>query len=251
MIKENRFEYVIRLADNALIMGHRLSEWTSKAPILEQDIALTNIALDYIGQARMLYQYAAELKGNGCTEDELAYLRDAHEFKNCLLVEMPNGDLAQSIIKLLIFSATQFAFYQALTHSTDEVLRGIAEKSQKEIAYHLRWSSEWTIRLGDGTTESNERMTKAIQKLWSYAGELWTADNIDLWAQQNQIGIDLELVKNYFFHTLKAVFAEANLTLPENSFFHQGGKKGQHTEHLGYILAEMQFLQRTYPNSVW
>lgn len=250
-MEKNLFEYVIRLADNALIMGHRLSEWTSKAPILEQDIALTNIALDYIGQARMLYQYAAELKGDGCTEDDLAYLRDAHEFKNCLLVEMPNGDFAQSIIKLLTFSAAQFAFYQALTTSADEVLRGIAEKSQKEIAYHLRWSSEWTIRLGDGTPESNMRMKNAIQKIWAYIGELWTADEIDIWAQQKGIGIDLELVRNYFFHTLKNIFAEANLMMPENSFFHQGGKRGQHTEYLGYILAEMQFLQRAYPNSVW
>lgn len=250
-MKNKLFEYVIRLADNSLIMGHRLSEWTSRAPILEQDIALTNIALDYIGQARLLYQYAAQIKGENCSEDDLAYLRDAHEFKNCLLVEMPNGDFAMTISKLVLYSAFQFAFYQQLANSKDDLLRGVAQKSVKELAYHLRWASEWTIRLGDGTKESHQRMNLALGKLWAYIGELWAADDVDIWAQEQQIGVDLAAIKTKFFNTLEPVFQEAMLKIPENMFFHAGGKTGKHTEYLGYILAEMQFLQRAYPNATW
>ena len=164
-MQNNLFNYTLRLADNALILGHRLSEWCGHAPILEQDIALSNIALDLIGQARSLYQYAAEVQNQGKTEDDLAYLRDVWDFQNCLLVEQPNGDFAVTIVRQFLFSAYALPFYQKLAESTDETLRGVAEKAVKEVAYHLRWSSEWTIRLGDGTEESAKRTQAAVNKL--------------------------------------------------------------------------------------
>jgi ring-1,2-phenylacetyl-CoA epoxidase subunit PaaC len=245
-----KIEYTLRLADNALILGHRLSEWCSKAPTLEIDMALSNIALDLIGQARNLYQYAASLDGEK-SEDDFAYLRDAHAFTNCLLVEMPNGDFAMTIMRQFLFSAFQLPFYTKLMENDDEILRGVAEKAVKEITYHLRWSSEWVIRLGDGTTESHERIQKALNTLWPYCGEMWTPDALDIWASETGIGVDLTAIKTTWDETISTVLQEANLDKPESTYFHKGGKTGQHTEHLGYLLAEMQFLQRAYPNSTW
>jgi ring-1,2-phenylacetyl-CoA epoxidase subunit PaaC len=250
-MQKNLLKYTLRLADNALILGHRLSEWCGHAPILEQDIALSNIALDLIGQARSLYQYAAVVENQDRTEDDLAYLRDVWDFYNCLLVEQPNGDFAMTIVRQFLFSAFSLPFYQKLTESTDETLRGVAEKAVKEVAYHLRWSSEWTIRLGDGTPESAQRTQAAVNHLMPFIGELTEMDDLENWANTEGVGVDLSDVKKTFDQTINAVFAEANLEKPTSNWMQTGGKTGQHSEHLGYILADMQFLQRAYPNSTW
>ncbi len=247
----NLFNYTLRLADNALILGHRLSEWCGHAPILEQDIALSNIALDLIGQARSLYQYAAVVENRGHTEDDLAYLRDVWDFSNCLLVEQPNGDFATTIVRQFLFSAYALPMYQKLAKSSDDTLRGVAEKAVKEVAYHLRWSSEWTIRLGDGTPESTQRTQLAINQLWPFTGELMAADDLENWANTEGVGVDLEAVKRVFDKTVDTVLAEANVEKPSSNWMQSGGKTGQHSEYLGYILADMQFLQRAYPNSTW
>ncbi len=244
-------DYTLHLADNALIIGHRNSEWCGHGPILEQDIAITNIALDMIGQARNFYQYAAQLSGNGATEDSLAYLRDAIDFKNNLLVELPNGDWAQTVLRQFFFSTYQYFLYQQLQNSSDTQLAAIAEKSLKEVTYHLRWSSEWVIRLGDGTEESKRRVLHAINEIWSFTGELFLAANYELLAVSEGYGVDLGVIKNEWDKKVKAVFEEATLTIPENKWMQSGGKEGRHTENLGFILAEMQFLQRAYPNSNW
>lgn len=247
----HHFEYVLRLADNALIIGHRLSEWCSKGPMLEQDMALTNIALDHIGQARNLFQYAAVLQGAGKTEDDLAYLRDAPEFRNCLLTELPNGDFGMTVMRQFLFSAFQLPYYQALTKSVDETLQGIAGKAVKEIAYHQRWSGEWVIRLGDGTPESHRRVQHALETLWPYCGELWTPDSVDNYMADEGIGPDIQTIQTQWLTTVARVVKDATLTQPESAFYQKGGKKGMHTEYLGYILTEMQYLQRVYPGAEW
>ena len=252
-------EYTLHLADNALILGHRNSEWTGHGPILEQDIAISNIALDLIGQARNFYQYAANLTGkSGMTEDSFAYLRDGWDYKNCLLVEQPNGDWAQTILRQFFFSAYQFYFYQQLQQSSDAQLAAIAEKSLKEVTYHLKWSAEWVIRLGDGTEESNRRMKQAISSLWKFTGELLIPSPYEMELLKEKISVDLNQIKPGWHQKVKEVFEEATLQLPpektekgEAVWMQTGGKTGAHTEHLGYILAEMQFLQRAYPGSEW
>lgn len=252
MDKQALIDYTLQLADNALIIGHRNSEWCGHGPILEQDIAISNIALDYIGQARNFYQYAAELSGNGATEDSLAYLRDAIDFKNCLLTELPNGDWAQTILRQFFFSAYQYFLYQQLQQSADQQLAAIAEKAFKEVTYHLRWSSEWVIRLGDGTEESRQRMLLATEALWSFTGELFEAAAYEQQAVNDGYGIPLPHIRNSWMTKVKQVFEEATLPLPaENTWMQSGGKKGIHTEQLGFILAEMQFLQRAYPGAEW
>jgi len=244
--------YTLHLADNALIIGHRNSEWCGHGPILEQDIAISNIALDYIGQARNFYQYAAELSGNGATEDSLAYLRDAIDFKNCLLTEVPNGDWAQTTLRQFFFSAYQYFLYEQLQHSSNQQLAAIAEKALKEVTYHLRWSSEWVIRLGDGTEESKQRLLQAIEELWSFTGELFTPAGYEQEAVTEGYGVDLSQICENWNKKVTAVFEEATLPLPkENVWMQTGGKKGVHTEHLGFILADMQFLQRAYPGAEW
>jgi ring-1,2-phenylacetyl-CoA epoxidase subunit PaaC len=245
------FDFTLHLADNALILGHRNSEWCGHGPILEQDIAMANIALDLIGQARNFYQYAAQLKNDGATEDSLAYLRDALDFKNCLLVELPNGHWGQTILRQFYFSAYQYFFYQQLQNSGDAQLAAIAEKALKEVTYHLRWSSEWVIRLGDGTTESKEKMLGACEALSSFTGELFQPADYESVAQTKGFGVDLGAIQNNWFNKVKAIMEEATLPFEENKWSQSGGKNGVHTEHLGYILAEMQFLQRAYPNSTW
>ena len=238
----------MHLADNTLILAQRNSEWCGHGPVLEQDIAITNISLDLIGQARNFYQYAAVLKADGSTEDSLAYLRTEREFKNCLLVEQPNGDWAQTILRQFFFSAYQFYLYQQLQESKDEQLAAIAVKSLKEVTYHLRWSSEWVIRLGDGTEESHQRMLKAIDNLWPYTGELFIPAEYEI---DKAIRIHLKSLQEKWIEKVKAVFSEAGLSYPADGWMHTGGKEGTHTEQLGYILAELQFMQRAYPNSEW
>ncbi|MDP4262775.1 MAG: 1,2-phenylacetyl-CoA epoxidase subunit PaaC [Bacteroidota bacterium] len=259
MKQDSFIYYTLHLADNALILGHRNSEWCGHGPVLEQDIAITNISLDLIGQARNFYQYAAKLMnkqnapspngkevGGEFTEDKLAYLRDVREFKNCLLAEQPNGDWAQTILRQFFFSTYQFYLYRQLQEShPDEQLAAIAAKSLKEVTYHLRWSSEWVIRLGDGTEESRKRMLNALENLWPYTGELFVP------AAYETDRMDLKNIKEQWAQKVKDIFSEATLPYPAEGWMHTGGKTGMHTEQLGFILAELQFMQRAYPNSEW
>ena len=244
-------DYTLHLADNALIIGHRNSEWCGHGPVLEQDIAISNIALDFIGQARNFYQYAAELAGNNATEDTLVFLRDVPEYKNVLITELPNGDWAQTTLRQFLFSTYQYYFYQQLQNSSDTRLAAIAAKSLKEVTYHLRWSSEWVIRLGDGTEESKQRLLTAVDELWNFTGELFLPAAYETALMQEDIGVDLSIIREQWHQKVQEVFAEATIQIPEKSWAQQGGKTGIHTEHLGYILAEMQFLQRAYPGAEW
>lgn len=242
--------YILHLADDALIMSQRLSEWTGHGPVLEQDIALTNIALDFLGQSRMWYQYAASMMGDGATEDSLAMLRLEHEFKNHLLVELPNAipagrDWAFTVCKVFFFSAYQHALMQQLQHCADVAVRGIAAKSLKEVTYHLRWSREWILRLGDGTAESHQRMQQALTACWPFTGELF---EVPTYAQG---WVDYAAIKTEWMNEVLHTTTTATLDVPTTAAFQAGGLHGRHTEHLGYLLAEMQYLQRAYPNSEW
>jgi len=253
MNQSSLLDYTLHLADNSLIMGHRLSEWTGHGPLLEQDIAISNIALDLIGQSRNFYQYAAQIKGSETTEDDLAYLRNECEFKNILLAELPNGDWAKTILKLFFFSSYQYLLYQKMIVSSDKQLSAIAEKSLKEVTYHVRWSSEWVIRLGDGTEESSKRIKKALEELWSYTGEMFIAVAYENEAINNNVGVDVSSLKTQWLNKIIEVFQEATIASPSGlgldmkSF----GKEGNHTEYLQEILNDMQYLQRTYPGCEW
>ena len=257
----------MEFADNALIIGHRLSEWCGHGPVLEQDIAITNTALDHLGQARNFYQYTASLinempaternelfnsvayakNKDNFTEDDLAYLRDAWDFKNTLLTEQPNTDWAYTIARSFFYDHFNFQVYTALVeHSPDENIKAIAQKSLKEVTYHKRWSSEWVIRLGDGTEESHEKMQNAINDLWSFTGELFKLSSMD------GLALDLDQIKNNWSTEVTAILEEATLdTPPSDTWMQDGGKKGVHSEHLGFILAELQYMQRAYPNMEW
>jgi ring-1,2-phenylacetyl-CoA epoxidase subunit PaaC len=242
--------YLLSLADSNLIMSQRLSEWTGHGPALEQDIALTNLALDLLGQARLFYQLASELLGN-TDEDRLAFLRTEREFKNLLLTELPNGtngqrDWGHTVLKLFFFSQYHQLIYRHLTHHTHQQVNAIARKSLKETDYHLRWSSEWVIRLGDGTDESRQRMQHALTEIWPFTGEMFVPAGYESVAD-----IELTGIQQQWTTAVVAVLSEARLRMPENTFMHTGGKTGTHTEYLGYILAEMQYMQRTYPNATW
>lgn len=239
-------DYILHLADSTLILSQRNSEWCGHGPILEQDIAITNISLDLLGQARNFYQYAAALSSNGATEDSLAYLRKEREFKNLLLVEQPNGDWGQTVLRQYLFSQYQYLLFEQLEHSSDEQLAAIAAKSIKETKYHVRWSSEWVVRLGDGTEESHARMLKAVEELWPYTGEMFIPAEYEI-----SFGVDLTSIKKNWDEKVTAVLGEASLPLPEKVFMQSGGKTGTHTEQLGYILAELQYMQRTYPGAEW
>lgn len=249
--QSTKLPYILQQADNCLILGQRLSEWCGHGPILEQDIALTNIALDLIGQSRMFYQYAAEVQGEGKTEDDLVAFRDAWDYRNVLLVEQPNGDFAKTILRQFLFDTFNCFFYEELTRSNDDRLRAIAEKSHKETLYHIKWSGDWVIRLGDGTEESKKRMQEAIDDLWSYSKETTTPSGADEYALTQGFGTDLVKIKNKQDQRVHEVFHEATLEIPENVYQHLGGKEGRHTEHLGYLLADLQFLQRAYPGNEW
>lgn len=246
-------QYILHLADNSLILGHRNSEWTGHGPILEQDIALSNISLDLIGQARLLYQYGAEISGNGATEDSLAYLRNEREFLNCLLVEQPNGHWGNTVVRQFVFSAFQYWFFRELISSKDETLAAIAEKSIKETTYHLRWSSEWVIRLGDGTLESHRRMQDALEAAWPFVAELFRPEPYEIRLAEAGIAVELQKIETPVREKFQEIFAEAGLSIPEESpaWISGVGKSGVHSEHLGYILAEMQYLQRAYPGCSW
>ncbi|SDL09799.1 ring-1,2-phenylacetyl-CoA epoxidase subunit PaaC [Catalinimonas alkaloidigena] len=243
--------YVLQLADTSLMLAHRLSEWCGHGPALEQDIALTNIALDLLGEARHYFQYAAALEGKGRTEDDLAYLRTATEYRNPLLVEQPNGDFAVTVVRQFLFDTFHYHFLQQLQHCADPTLAAIAEKSGKEAAYHLRWSSEWVIRLGDGTDESHRRIARALDLLWPYADELTTPTALERQLHHEGRIPDVQALRPALRAHHERVLTEATLPLPQEVWPQQGGKEGRHSEHLGYILAELQYLQRTYPGLTW
>ena len=238
-------DYILHLADTTLILSHRNSEWCGHGPILEQDIAITNISLDLLGQSRNFYQYAAQLIGN-TDEDQLAYLRKEREYKNLLLAEQPNGDWGQTILRQYLYSQFQYLLFLQIKESKDEQLAAIVIKSVKETTYHLRWSSEWVIRLGDGTEESHQRMLHAIDELWRYIGEMFIAVDYE-----KEMGIDFNLLKEEWLQKVKLIFDEATLSVPESTFMQTGGKEGKHTEQLGFILTDLQYMQRAYPNSKW
>ncbi|SCE67044.1 ring-1,2-phenylacetyl-CoA epoxidase subunit PaaC [Micromonospora purpureochromogenes] len=237
------FGFTLALADDALVAAQRLGEWATRAPEMEEDIALANIALDQLGAARLLLSYAGELEGAGRDEDALAYLRDDREFRNCLLVELPNGDFAVSMVKLLLLSAYQLPLYTALAGCADERLAAIGAKARKESAYHLDHGSLWVKRLGDGTEESHRRAQAALDLLWPYHHELFTADPA--------APVDPATLRADFDAVVSAVLDEATLTRPETGWAPAGGRAGVHTEHLSYLLAEMQVLHRAHPGAKW
>lgn len=251
LIPKMKLDYILHLADNALILGHRLSEWCGHGPVLEQDMAMTNIALDLVGQSRNLFQLAAEIDGQSKEEDHYAYFRDAIEFKNLLLVEQENGDFAKTVLRQFFYDAFNFHLYNHLLKSKEKDIAAIAEKSLKEITYHLRWSAEWVIRLGDGTEESKSRIEKALVELWPYTGEMFIPAEYEKEAAEEGYGINPESLKKDWDKEIAHVFAEAKINIPEEGWMHKGGKKGVHTEKLGFLLAEMQFLQRAYPGQKW
>jgi ring-1,2-phenylacetyl-CoA epoxidase subunit PaaC len=234
---------LLERADDALILGHRLSEWTGRAPLLEEELALANIALDLIGQARLLYGYASALTGH--SEDQLAYLRDAQSWRNCLIMELPNGDFAFSIARLVLVSALVDPLWRASIASSDPTVSAVAAKAEKETAYHLRHAGEWLIRLGDGTEESHRRAQAAIDSLWSYTGELFEAP------AGNGVFADPTTLRATWDASVDNILSRATLVRPQDGWMQSGGRSGRHTEHLGYLLAELQFLQRAYPGATW
>jgi len=243
--------YLLRRADDSLILGHRLSEWCGHAPMLEEDMALANMGLDLIGQARELYSYAAAVEGAGKTEDHFAYLRDVRQYKNLLLVEQPNGDFAQTILRQFFYSAFADPYWRAMMGSKDATLAAIAAKSEKESAYHLRHSSEWVMRLGDGTEESHRRAQAAIDNLWAFTGELFYRDEDDAGLIAGGVVVDPETVREGWLSTVREVISAATLKLPDNDWMQKGGRIGHHSEHLGHLLSELQHLQRSFPGATW
>jgi ring-1,2-phenylacetyl-CoA epoxidase subunit PaaC len=245
------FEYLLRLGDNCLVLGHRLSEWCGHGPALEEDLALSNVALDLIGQTQLWLGYAAEVEGRGRDADKLAYLRDAREFRNVLLVEQPNGDFAMTMARQFYFDAWHSLVLRELAGSNDPRIAEIAAKAVKEVTYHLDRSREWVIRLGDGTEESHRRMQAGIDELWTYTGEMFETDDIDREIAALGLGPDLSALHGPWLDLVRATTEEATLMTPQPGWMQRGGKSGVHTEHLGYVLAELQFLQRAYPNATW
>lgn len=250
-VQEALIDYLLRLGDNALILGQRLGEWCGHGPVLEQDIALSNTALDHLGQARYLLTLAGQREGKGRTEDDIAFLRDAWDFRNVLLVEQPNGDFAHTIARSFFYDAYNVPNFEELRSSTDADLAAIADKSLKEARYHLKHSSEWVLRLGDGTEESHRRMQNAVDWLWPYTGELVMPNETDRILANEGIAPDLAIIEAQWKASVTPILEEAGLTIPEKVYMQRGGKEGTHSEHLGHILSELQFMQRAYPNSKW
>ena len=250
-VRSTLFKYVVSLADDALVLGHRLSEWSGRGPMLEEDIALSNLGLDLIGQARLLYAYAGEVEGKGRGEDDLAYLRDEFAYANLLLVEQPNGDFATTMVRHLLYAAFMHPYLQAMQTSADARLAEIAAKAVKEMAYHVRHAAEWVIRLGDGTEESHGRAAAALDELWMYTGELFEMTDDERGLVAKGIAVDRAAIKPSWDATVDRVLAEATLKRPSDRWMQGGGRSGRHTEHLGHLLAEMQVLHRAHPGATW
>jgi ring-1,2-phenylacetyl-CoA epoxidase subunit PaaC len=245
------YRYVLRLGDLPLILGQRLGEWVGHSPALEEDLGLANTALDLIGQARLLLAYAGEIEGSGRGEDDIAFLRGQEEYLNPTLAEQPNGDFGETIVRQVLIDAFQLALYERLTSSSDEQLAAIAEKALKETRYHSRYSSSWLVRLGDGTEESHARVQRALERLWPYTVELFEEDALDREMAEARIAPPLAELKSAWTKHIDAVLAEATLVRPVDRPYTWFGKRGEHSEHLGYLLAEMQYLQRAYPGARW
>ncbi len=246
------FEFIIRLADDRLILGHRLSEWCAHAPILEEDIALANIGLDCIGQANFLYNAAADLEGKNRTPDDLVYFREAIEYKNLLLVEQPNGDFAHTIVRQFLYDSFGILLFDKLQKSTFEPLSGISQKAIKEIRYHFRHSSQWVLRLGDGTEESHQRIQRALNTLWKYTDEMFLPDELENTLFEQGIAVRSSVLKEDWWKIVSEVIEKATLNIPESgSVVHKGGREGKHSEHLGHLLAEMQIVARSFPEIQW
>ena len=243
--------YALRRADDALILGHRLSEWCGHAPMLEEDMALANMGLDLLGQARELYSYAARVEGRGNDEDKFAYLRDVRQYRNLLLLEQPNGDFARTMMRQFFYAGFADLYWRAMVRSCDTTLAAIAAKSEKESAYHLRHSSEWVVRLGDGTGESHRRAQAAIDELWAYTGEMFHVDEGERALIDAGIAVDPATLHAQWFKTVSGIVIEATLVLPKNDWMQAGGRSGRHSEHLGHLLSELQSMQRTFPGVTW
>jgi ring-1,2-phenylacetyl-CoA epoxidase subunit PaaC len=249
---DDKFDYLLRLGDNALVLSQRLCEWVGKGPALEEDMALANTALDLIGQARLWLAYAGEVEGVGRTEDQLAYLRDAHQFRNLLIVERPNGDYADTLMRQYLFDSWHLLLLEQLTRSSDERIAAIAEKAKKEVTYHLRRSADLVVRLGDGTEQSHRRMQAALDELWMYTGEMFEADDVDEVLEAQGVAGGVGALRGPWLAQVGSTLAAATLAMPApEAWMQKGGKQGRHSEHMGYLLAEMQFLQRAYPGQQW
>jgi ring-1,2-phenylacetyl-CoA epoxidase subunit PaaC len=243
--------YALRRADDALVLGHRLSEWCGQAPMMEEDMALANMGLDLLGQARELYSYAAKVEANGNDEDKFAYLRDVRQYRNLLLLEQPNGDFARTMTRQFFYAAFADLYWRAMMNSRDATLAAIAAKSEKESAYHVRHSSEWIIRLGDGTDESHRRAQTAVDDLWAYTGEMFEVDDSERGLIDAGIAVDPATLRARWLETVSNVLREAALVLPKSDWMQQGGRSGRHSEHLGHLLSELQSMQRTFPGATW
>ncbi|MAB47434.1 MAG: phenylacetate-CoA oxygenase subunit PaaI [Flavobacteriaceae bacterium] len=251
MKNKNLYNYILGIADNSLILGQRLGELCGHGPSLETDIACTNMSLDLLGQVRSYYQYAAKIAGDGRAEDDIAMLRKEREYFNVLLVEQPNTDFGYTMARQFLFDVYHFLMLTELEKSTDLNLSAVAKKSIKEVSYHKRFSSDWIKRLGDGTEESHNRIQTAINDLWTYTDELFHQTEADKAMVAEDVGVDVAKLKDAYYDEVNAVLEEATLSVPESKYFQKGGKQGIHTEHMGYLLAELQYMQRTYPNMEW
>ena len=250
-MKDNLYQYILGIADNTLVLGQRLGELCGHGPSLETDIACTNISLDLLGQTRSYFQYAAKVKGNNLTEDDIAFLRKEREYVNVLLVEQPNIDFGYTIARQFLFDTYHLLFLNELQHSRDMTLSAIAKKAIKEVSYHYRFSSDWVKRLGDGTEESQGKIQGAINDLWTYTDELFHLTEVDKAMVETGIGIDTPSFRADYDNRVTEILTAATLTVPESKWFQKGGKKGIHTEHMGYLLSDLQYMQRTYPNMEW
>ncbi len=250
-MSNNLIQYIFGVADNCLILGQRLGELCGHGPSLETDIALTNISLDLLGQTRSYYQYVAKLQGGDASEDTVAFLRLEREYKNVLLVEQPNTDFAYSIARQFLFDVFHLALLTELQNSKDDMLKAIANKSIKEVSYHVRFSSDWIKRLGDGTEESHQKIQTAINDLWIFTDELFHQTDADKEMVKQGIGIDVTLLKEDYYKKINSILEEATLEIPQVEYFQKGGKLGIHSEHMGYLLSDLQYMQRTYPNMTW
>jgi len=251
MKNEHLYNYILGIADNSLILGQRMGELCGHGPSLETDIACTNISLDLFGQVRSYFQYASKIAGDGRTEDDIAMLRKEREYKNVLLAEQPNTNFAYTIGRQFLFDVYHLAFLKELQKSSDLTLAAIANKCVKEVSYHERFSSDWVKRLGDGTEESRHKMQEAIDDLWTYTDELFHLTESDKEIISQGIGVDVTLLKDAYYNHVTELLEDATLNIPESKYFQKGGKKGIHTEHLGYLLSDLQYMQRTYPNMEW
>ena len=250
-MKNNLYNYILGIADNSLILGQRLGQLCGHGPSLETDIACTNISLDLFGQVRSYFQYAAKIAGDQRTEDDIAMLRKERDYKNVLLVEQPNTNFAFTIGRQFLFDVYHLAFLTELQNSNDFTLSVIAKKCVKEVSYHLRFSSDWVKRLGNGTSVSKEKMQEAISDLWTYTDELFYQTNADKEMVFEGVGVDVTKLKNNYYSHINKILLEATLEIPESKWFQTGGKEGIHSEHLGYLLSDLQYMQRTYPNMEW